>query len=137
MIFVDTGAWIALTDRSDQYHTEAKQIYAQLKQQRLRLITTDYIIDETVTRLRYDSSHLIAVRFLDLMNQAEQTMVLRRISITPSILQTAIALFRQYDTVALSLTNCTSFAVCKQYNIAQAFAFDEHFLMRGIVLCIP
>jgi len=51
MIFVDTGAWIALTDRSDHYHSQAKQIYARLKQQRMRLITTDYIIDETATRL--------------------------------------------------------------------------------------
>lgn len=137
MIFVDTGAWIALTDQSDQYHSEAKQIYARLKQQRLRLYTTDYIIDETITRLRYDSSHQNAVRFLDLMEQAEQTLVLRRILITPAILQMAIALFRQYNTAVLSLTDCTSFAVCDHYKITQAFAFDEHFLMRGIVLCTP
>ena len=54
MIFVDSGAWIALTDTSDQYHDEATGIYATLKQQRMRFITTDYVIDETVTRLRYD-----------------------------------------------------------------------------------
>ena len=137
MIFVDTGAWIALTDQSDQYHSDAKQIYARLKNQRTRLITTDYIIDETVTRLRYDSGHLNAVRFLDLMDQAAQTTVVRRVPITPPILQTAIALFRQYDTAVLSLTDCTSFVVCKHYQIEQAFAFDDHFLMQGIILCTP
>jgi len=34
MIFVDTGAWIALTDTSDQYHSEAIRIYAELKKQK-------------------------------------------------------------------------------------------------------
>ncbi len=51
MIFVDTGAWIALTDVSDQYHLEAVSIYTQLKQRKARFLTTDYVIDETVTRL--------------------------------------------------------------------------------------
>jgi len=36
MIFIDTGAWIALTDKSDQYHREAVQIYSQLKNKRKR-----------------------------------------------------------------------------------------------------
>lgn len=31
MIFVDTGAWIAVTDASDQYHYQAVKIYALLK----------------------------------------------------------------------------------------------------------
>ena len=32
MIFVDTGAWIALSDQRDQYHGDAVAIYTQLKQ---------------------------------------------------------------------------------------------------------
>lgn len=137
MIFVDTGAWIALTDRSDQYHADALRIYERIKQQRIRLLTTDYIIDETVTRLRYDSGHHTAVRFLDLISQAEQSNAVRRILITPAILQEAIALFRQYDTAILSLTDCTSFAICEHYKLKEVFGFDEHFLMRGIVLATP
>ena len=73
MIFVDTGAWIALTDKSDHYHLEANQIYAALKQRNPRFVTTDYIIDETVTRLRYDANHQVAVTFLDSINRSEET----------------------------------------------------------------
>jgi predicted nucleic acid-binding protein len=68
MIFVDTGAWIAVTDASDQYHYQAVKIYALLKRQRKRFVTTDYVIDETVTRLRYDAGHPSALRYLDLLH---------------------------------------------------------------------
>lgn len=44
MIFVDTRAWIALSDKKDQGHGNATTIYAQLKRQKERLLTTDYIM---------------------------------------------------------------------------------------------
>jgi len=135
MIFVDTGAWIALTDRSDQYHDDAKSIYLRLRSERERFVTTDYIIDETITRLRYDANHQHAVRFLDLIALAEKTGVLNRITITAEIFDEALRLFRQYDTVKLSFTDCTSFVVCRRHHITEAFAFDQHFFMQGIVLC--
>ena len=77
MIFVDTGAWIALTDKSDQYHNDAIEIYSKLKLQRERFLTTDYVIDETVTRLRYDAGHKIAINFLELMNLSEEVRILQ------------------------------------------------------------
>ena len=137
MVFVDTGAWIALADRSDQYHEEAKRIYARLKQDHIRLITSDYIVDETVTRLRYDSSHQHAVRFLDLIARAEEIGVLQRVIVSPDLFEAAVALFRQYDTATLSFTDCTSFAICDRFQISGSFAFDQHFHMRGITLCLP
>ena len=56
MIFVDTGGWIAILNRRDQHHQEAVTIFNKLQQQQMRLLTTDYVIDETVTRLRYDTN---------------------------------------------------------------------------------
>ncbi|MBI4550680.1 MAG: type II toxin-antitoxin system VapC family toxin [Candidatus Latescibacteria bacterium] len=135
MIFVDTGAWIALSDKSDQYHRQAKAIYTRLKRRRARFVTTDYVIDETTTRLRYDSGHASAVKFLEVIRTAEQAGILRVVAITPAVFQTAQTLFRQYDTVVLSLTDCTSFAVCEQHQVSEAFAFDQHFPLRGITLC--
>jgi predicted nucleic acid-binding protein len=137
MIFVDTGAWIALVDKSDQHYNDASIIYKKLKQQKERFLTTDYVVDETVTRLRYDANHQVAVKFLDLIEQSEKTRILRRIQIDETLFQNAIAIFRKYDSAVLSLTDCSSFAVCQMYNIYQAFAFDKHFTMMGISLCTP
>ena len=134
MIFVDTGAWIALSDRKDQHHGDAVEIYTRLKRQKERLSTTDYLVDETVTRLRYDLSHSVAVKFLDFIERAEETDVLTVIRINETLSQEAKRLFRQYDSAKLSFTDCTSFAVCQMYKISEAFAFDQHFTMVGITL---
>ena len=74
MIFVDSGAWIALSNRRDPYHEEAVVIYTILKQEKERLLTTDYVIDETVTRLRYDWNHSGAVKFLNFIERAKKPL---------------------------------------------------------------
>ncbi len=134
MIFVDSGAWIALLNQRDQYHDDAVVIYNGLKQQKARLLTTDYVIDETVTWLKYRSSHQVAVQFLDLVESVEKTGVLTVAEIDKILFQEAKKLFRQYDSVQLSFTDCTSFAVCQKHNISETYAFDDHFAMMGITV---
>ncbi|MGK5095540.1 PIN domain-containing protein [Deltaproteobacteria bacterium TL4] len=135
MIFVDTGAWIALIDTSDQYHREAVSIYTCLKKQQARFLTTDYVVDETITRVRYDASHHLALQCLDLLTLSKDTGILRMIHTDEVIFNEAVSTFRKYDSAVLSFTDCVSFAVCKRYEINQTFAFDQHFLMMGISLC--
>jgi predicted nucleic acid-binding protein len=137
MIFVDTGAWIALTDKSDQHHADAVAIYTKLKRRRERLLTTDYVIDETVTRLKYDTNHRVALAFLDSLAPAEKTGNLRIVRIDEALFDDAVSIFRQYDTAVLSLTDCTSFAVCRAHGIDEAFGFDQHFTMMKIALLSP
>ena len=134
MIFVDSGAWIALSNQRDQNHTDAVTIYADLKRQRARFLTTDYVLDETITRLRYDVSHSVAVQFLDFIERAEKIDGLTVTEIDKTLLQEAKRLFRQYDSAKLSFTDCTSFAVCQKHNISETYAFDDHFAMMGITV---
>ena len=61
MIFVDTGAWIAISNPKDQHHREVISIYNDLRDREIQLLTTDYVIDETVTRLRYDTNHSVGI----------------------------------------------------------------------------
>ena len=48
----------------------------------------------------------------------------------------AISIFAKYDSAALSFTDCTSFALCRNFDIHRDFAFDKHFTMMGISLCL-
>ena len=134
MIFVDTGAWIAILNWRDQHHQEVVAMYNKLQQQQTRLLTTDYVIDETVTRLRYDANHSLAVMFFNRIELFMETGVLTVAEIDKNIFEKAKALFRQYDSARLSFTDCTSFVVCQENNIREAFAFDQHFSMMEINL---
>ncbi len=134
MIFVDSGAWIALSNQRDQNHTDAVTIYADLKRQRARFLTTDYVLDETITRLRYDVSHSVAMQFLDFIERAEKIDGLTVTEIDKTLFQEAKRLFRQYDSAKLSFTDCTSFAACQKHNISETYAFDDHFAMMGITV---
>lgn len=134
MIFVDTGAWIALSDKSDRYHETAVKTYISVKQRKEKLLTTDYVIDETITRLRYDAGHQIAVKFTDAIFASEKSGSLAIVRIDHDIFGESISIFRKFDSAVLSFTDCTSFAVCKRHNLHKAFAFDRHFTMMGISL---
>ena len=68
--FVDTGGWISVVVEVDQYHDIGVLHYEELINRRERLFTSDYLLDETVTRLCYDVSHTTAVAFLDLIREA-------------------------------------------------------------------
>lgn len=126
-IFVDAGAWIAYTNPKDRHHDTALALYAELRQMNVQLVTTDYIIDETVTRLRYDVHHEMAVRFLDFINDILAREELKLVRISQEIFDDAERFFRQHNTPRLSFTDCASFVVCKDEEITTAFGFDRHF----------
>ena len=44
LLFVDTGAWIALAIRRDQMHQPAAQYAEELVRKRIPLLTTNYVL---------------------------------------------------------------------------------------------
>lgn len=51
-VFVDTGAWVALRYRRDQYHGRAQKLAGRLEHERLGLVTTESVLGEAVTLLK-------------------------------------------------------------------------------------
>ena len=46
-LFVDSGAWIALRNRRDQYHAEADRLIRAAVEARTALLTTTLVLAET------------------------------------------------------------------------------------------
>lgn len=61
--FVDTGAWLAIKNSRDRKHEAAAAAVSGLRMRRDRLITSDYVLDETYTGLLYDLGYDSAVQF--------------------------------------------------------------------------
>lgn len=131
MIFVDTGAWYASLVPTDPDHIEAAQWLAQ---NRSPLLTTDYVIDETLTLLRSRGERqralLLGVKFFD-------HRVAKIHKITSSDLTLAWQTFEQFDDKNWSFTDCTSKVVMEQLSIDVAFAFDHHFRQFGTIQVVP
>jgi hypothetical protein len=132
--FVETGGWISVVVEADQYHEAGRDHWQALLDLDAKLLTTDFILDEVVTRLRYDQGHRTAVAFLDLIDAAEAGGGLFIARIGPDLWSQAEAIFRRYDDAKLSFTDCTSFALLREHPVDEVFGFDSHFEMMGFVL---
>jgi predicted nucleic acid-binding protein len=68
MIFADTGALFAYATPDDEHHQEAQQ---WLYQNKVPLVTTDYVIDETLTLMRARSQAKRAILFGEMLFSGE------------------------------------------------------------------
>lgn len=127
-LFVDTSAWLALNDKNDQYHNSATAKIPAIKKDRIDLVTSEYIADESITLIRYRISHQAAVTFGDSLFNSSIVSV---IDITQEDRLNAWEMFRKYGDKELSFTDCTSFVLMRNLKIHKAFTFDEHFKQIG------
>ena len=64
MIFVDTWAWLALSNRKDTHHELAKKEYEEIKAAGYRIVTSDYVLDEVISALFRNVVFGSAVQFV-------------------------------------------------------------------------
>jgi predicted nucleic acid-binding protein len=131
VIFVDSGAWFASVIATDPDHAAAA---AWLASKREALLTTDYVLDETLTLLRARGQSHIAVA-LGAALVAESLAVLH--FCTKDELLLAWDTFQQYSDKEWSFTDCLSKVVMERLAIHKAFAFDQHFRQFGTVSVVP
>ena len=76
-VFVDTSGWIALLSREDRLHDNAVGRYQDHASAGGRLLTNNYVVDETATRLRYGLGLDAAFGFRGMLVAADQAKRLR------------------------------------------------------------
>ena len=130
-LFVDTGAWFALADKSDQYHSRAVKVYPELLSSFHHLTTTNLVIAETYILIRHTIGYQPAIRFLSSIAASPRVIKIY----SDNVLEEAAEyILRQYQDQDFSYTDAVSFAVMKQYEIIEAFSFDRHFVIAGFTL---
>jgi len=133
-IFVDTGAWIGVAVARDGAHEAAAAYARQLAERKTLLVTTNYVLAETYTRIRYDDGHAKAIAFDTLIGEMARRHQLSIRWITPPIHEAALELFRRYDDQDFSVVDCTSFVVVQRLRIRDVFGLDRHFVAMGCIL---
>lgn len=130
-VFVDTAAWVALTDTRDRCHKPAQRFFAETTAAGARLLTTDYVLDATYTLLRRRRNGLPMARALrELVHDSD---LIDMLGIDRNLRESAWELFTGYDDKMLSFTDCTSFAVMREHGVSRVFTFDGDFHKVGFV----
>ncbi|MDT4898191.1 MAG: uncharacterized protein QOH25_3268 [Acidobacteriota bacterium] len=97
-------------------------------------MTTDYIVDETLTLLRARGEELRALRMgEEFFNGTLATIY----HLTEADIRLAWETFRSYSDKKWSFTDCASKVVIDKLNLKYAFAFDHHFRQFGTVNVLP
>ncbi len=127
-IFVDTGAWIALADKNDQYHKPAKKLYNLIRKENIAILITDYIFDETVTWLHYKIGHKIACEW---GNKILDSRMIEMDKVRDEQVKLAWDFFQKYYDQKFSFTDCISFLVMNSSGLDTVFGYDSHFSTMG------
>jgi hypothetical protein len=132
-LFLDTSSLLSVFDRSDDHHSVCSDFWKELFQERnYEPVISDYILDELMTRICYDVSHAIAVRVLTNLTQLVDRRRLTLVWVNQPYFDQGRHIFERYHDQKFSFTDCTSFAICQDAGIQEAFALDRHFRIFGL-----
>jgi hypothetical protein len=130
LIFVDTSAWYALEVEDDVNHEAACKFLSIIATGKHGIsVTTDYILDETLTLLRSRRSLSSASAFIDKVKKSKSVRVFW---VEEDLFEKALDTFKRSDRKSWSFTDCTCFALMKDLSIPNAFTFDNHFREAGL-----
>lgn len=130
-VFFDTAGWLALGNKSDQWHSRATQIYQQIARERWPRLTTDAVIIEVCNALRKPPLRPLALVLADNIYKAERLGYLEIAHVNPDLLRQGLTLFRERKDKDWSLTDCISFVIMEQRGISRALTTDHHFEQAG------
>ena len=124
--FVDTSALLAVMDKDDEFHIEAKALWERLTEQQVALVATNYVVLETVALLQHRIGMPAVRRF-----HADIMPVLTIEWISSGQHVQGMAALLAADRRNLSLVDCISFDAMRRRSLRQVFAFDKHFEEQG------
>lgn len=129
-LFVDTSGFFALLAQRDPKHQAARRILRRAKTDKRRLVTTDYVLDETATLLKARGEARLVEPLFERVFQSDAC----RVQWTDEERFTGLrAMFLKHGDKAWSFTDCLSFLVMKELALREALTTDQHFEQAGFV----
>ena len=130
MIFVDTSAWYAAEVEDDVNHEAAHKFLSKIASGKHGIsITTDYVLDETLTLLRSRRDLASASAFIDKIRKSKSVRIFW---IDEGLFEKALEIFQKSNRKSWSFTDCTSFGLMRELSVSEAFTFDSHFREAGL-----
>lgn len=127
-LFADTAGWVAAADAADERNAAVRAARDAWLERGGGLLTTDYVVDETLTVLRARLGLPAAAVW---WRQVQASRRVRIEWLNAARAEKARGLFFRYRDKSFSFTDCTSFTVMKELGIRTAWTLDAHFRRAG------
>lgn len=124
-LFVDTSAWFAYANSEDPEHDRVRLVLLDFEG---RLVTSNFVFDETVTLCRRKLGYGAACLVGEALRDAEVADVVR---VTVEDEAEAWRLFLDRDDKHYSFTDCTSFVLLRRLRVQHVLALDDDFRREG------
>lgn len=128
---MDTGAWFANVVPTD---TDYDIAISWLSTNSQPLITSDYVVDETLTLLRARGESKRAIMLGNAFFSGKLAAIYY---LTEEDIHLTWKIFNQFFDKQWSFTDCSSNFLMQKLKITQAFAFDRHFRQFATVQVLP
>jgi predicted nucleic acid-binding protein len=136
-VFIDSWAWLGSLDARDEHHDLAADTFERLIAEEDDLVTTDYVLAETITRLYRRIANPLAAESMRAIGRTIKLSHIRVERISPARFEAAVALRLHYDDQPkISFTDFTTMVVMEDLGIHDILTRDNHFLSvnRGFQL---
>jgi predicted nucleic acid-binding protein len=134
LVFVDTGAYIALADASDQFHEAAVRYLDEAERLGVRWMTSEGVIGETYTWLRYNAHFDAAIRYLDRIIGAETAGTTRIVYASDIDISRVRDLLTRFSDQKISYVDAQSLVIASEARVSAVFSFDFHLGLTGFRL---
>jgi predicted nucleic acid-binding protein len=132
-VFVDSFAWIAAINKTDNYHAVVLKTLENLIKHKTKLFTTSFIVIETINALSKVEFRKSVIEFVGKLQKSPSAEIVK---ITDEIYNSAWELYKQRKDKNWGITDCTSFEVMRLFDIKKAFTNDKHFEQAGYSLVL-
>jgi len=129
--YLDTSALIALSDRRDRHHEEAKTYLEEALNKGVRFVVGRHVvieyIDGVVKRVSKEKgieelNNILGSRMLVVEKMREEDWT------------KAVEYFKRYGELGVDLTDCISFSIMERMEIDSVFTFDSDFKLKFAVV---
>jgi hypothetical protein len=134
LVYVDTGAWIALLWKRDKAHQKVASHLRALRTDGEVLVTSEAAVGETATRLRYDAGLSATLAFHRYLEEAVAARGLRIRGTDVSLRKEAFAIMERHADLVLSYADCVGAAVARETGARAVLGLDNDFRILGFTL---
>jgi uncharacterized protein len=132
--FIDGNAWIAITDKKNEYHEQSIAYFKTLLGNNTKLVTNNIAMDEALVWLKSNMGAEAAKAFLNTIDESILTVNLRMDWISRRVRRAGLNNFLKSKDSDLKLKHFLIHETIKRKRVDIIFTFDQKFKVFGIPL---